>query len=145
MIRFSLHCDHGHDFEGWFRDNADFEEQTERKLVACPICNSQSVQKSLMAPAVSTNRNKEKIAMGLVGALGEAQKKVLDEMRELSRKVRENADYVGDKFAEEARKIHFGETQERGIYGEASHDDVRSLIEDGVEVMPLPVFPEEQN
>lgn len=141
MIRFSLHCDHGHDFEGWFRDNADFDQQTERKLVSCPVCNSQSVQKSLMAPAVSTTRRQEKIAM----TLGEAQKKVLAEMRELSRKVRENADYVGDKFAEEARKIHFGETEERGIYGEASHDDVRSLIEDGVEVMPLPVFPEEQN
>lgn len=141
MIRFSLHCDHGHDFEGWFRDNADFDQQAERKLVSCPVCNSQSVQKSLMAPAVSTTRRQEKIAM----TLGEAQKKVLAEMRELTRKVRKNADYVGDKFAEEARKIHFGETEERGIYGEASHDDVRSLLEDGVEVMPLPVFPEEQN
>lgn len=78
-------------------------------------------------------------------ALGEAQKKVLEEMRDLSRKVRDNADYVGDKFAEEARKIHFGETEQRGIYGEASREDVHSLLEDGVEVMPLPVFPEDQN
>ncbi|WP_343312913.1 DUF1178 family protein [Brucella sp. BE17] len=141
MIRFSLHCDHGHDFEGWFRDNADFDRQSERQLVACPVCNSQNVQKSLMAPAVSTNRQKEKIAI----ALGEAQKKVLNEMRDLSRKVRENADYVGDKFAEEARKIHFGEAETRGIYGEASHEDVHSLLEDGVDVLPLPVFPEDQN
>ncbi|MEN3395248.1 DUF1178 family protein [Brucella melitensis] len=141
MIRFSLHCDHGHEFEGWFRDNADFERQSEMKLVACPACHSQTVQKSLMVPAVSTSRGREKIAI----ALNEAQKKVLEEMRALSRQVRENADYVGEKFAEEARKIHFGETQARGIYGEASRDDVHSLLEDGVDILPLPVFPEDQN
>lgn len=141
MIRFSLHCDHGHEFEGWFRDNADFDRQSERKLVACPVCNSAQVQKSLMAPAVSTSRSKEQVAI----AVSEAQKQMLEQMRELSRKVRENADYVGDQFAEEARKIHFGETEARGIYGEASKEDVHSLIEDGVDVMPLPVFPEDKN
>ncbi|ANG97958.1 DUF1178 family protein [Brucella pseudogrignonensis] len=141
MIRFSLHCDHGHEFEGWFRDNADFDRQSERKLVSCPVCNSPEIQKSLMAPAVSTSRSKEQVAI----AMGEAQKQMLEQMRELSRKVRENADYVGDQFAEEARKIHFGETEARGIYGEASKEDVHSLIEDGVDVMPLPVFPEDKN
>jgi len=141
MIRFSLHCDHGHEFEGWFRDNADFDRQSERKLVSCPVCNSPEIQKSLMAPAVSTSRSKERVAI----AMDQAQKQVLEQMRELSRKVRENADYVGDQFAEEARKIHFGETEARGIYGEASKEDVHSLIEDGVEVMPLPVFPEDKN
>lgn len=141
MIRFSLHCDHGHEFEGWFRDNADFDRQSERKLVSCPVCNSPEIQKSLMAPAVSTSRSKEQVAI----AIGEAQKQVLEQMRELSRTVRENADYVGDQFAEEARKIHFGETEARGIYGEASKEDVHSLIEDGVDVMPLPVFPEDKN
>jgi len=141
MIRFSLHCDHGHEFEGWFRDNADFDRQAERKLVSCPVCNSPEVQKSLMAPAVSTSRSKEQVAI----AMGEAQKQVLQQMRELSRAVRENADYVGDQFAEEARKIHFGETEARGIYGEASKEDVHSLIEDGVDVMPLPVFLEDKN
>ena len=141
MIRFSLHCDHGHEFEGWFRDNADFDRQAERKLVSCPVCNSPEVRKSLMAPAVSTSRSKEQVAI----AMGEAQKQVLQQMRELSRAVRENADYVGDQFAEEARKIHFGETEARGIYGEASKEDVHSLIEDGVDVMPLPVFLEDKN
>jgi len=141
MIRFSLHCDHGHEFEGWFRDNADFDRQSERKLVSCPVCNSPEIQKSLMAPAVSTSRSKEQVAI----AMGEAKKQMLEQMRELSRKVRENADYVGDQFAEEARKIHFGETEARGIYGEASKEDVHSLIEDGVDVMPLPVFPEDKN
>lgn len=146
MIRFSLHCDHGHEFEGWFRDNADFDRQSERKLVACPVCNSAQVQKSLMAPAVSTSRSKEQVAKEQVAtAMDQVQKQVLEQMRELSRKVRENADYVGDQFAEEARKIHFGETQARGIYGEASKEDVHSLIEDGVDVMPLPVFPEDKN
>ncbi len=141
MIRFSLHCDHGHEFEGWFRDNADFDRQSESKLVSCPVCNSPDIQKSLMAPAVSTSRSKEQVAI----AMGEAQKQVLEQMRELSRTVRENADYVGDQFAEEARKIHFGETEVRGIYGEASKEEVHSLIEDGVDVMPLPVFPEDKN
>ncbi len=141
MIRFSLHCDHGHEFEGWFRDNADFDRQSGMKLVSCPVCNSHLVQKSLMAPAVSTGRSKEKMAL----ALGDAQKKALEEMRTLSRQVRENADYVGEKFAEEARKIYFGETQARGIYGEASREEVHSLLEDGVDVLPLPVFPEDQN
>jgi len=141
MIRFSLHCDHGHEFEGWFRDNADFDRQSERRLVSCPVCNSPEIQKSLMAPAVSTSRSKEQVAI----AMGEAQKQMLEQMRELSRKVRENADYVGDQFAEEARKIHFGETEARGIYGEASKEDVHSLIEDGVDMMPLPVFPEDKN
>ncbi len=141
MIRFSLHCDHGHEFEGWFRDNADFDRQSERRLVSCPVCNSPEIQKSLMAPAVSTSRSKEQVAI----AMDQEQKQVLEQMRELSRKVRENADYVGDQFAEEARKIHFGETEARGIYGEASKEDVHSLIEDGVEVMPLPVFPEDKN
>lgn len=94
-----------------------------------------------MAPAVTTGRTKEKIS----AAMGEAQRKLLDEMRELSRKVKENADYVGDRFAEEARKIHHGETAERGIYGEATQDEITSLVEDGVEIMPLPVLPEDYN
>ncbi len=141
MIRFSLHCDHGHEFEGWFRDNADFDRQAERKLVSCPSCGSLHVQKSLMAPAVSTSRSKEQVAT----AMDQAQKQVLEQMRELSRKVRENADYVGDQFAEEARKIHFGETEARGIYGEATKEDVHSLLEDGVDLMPLPIFPEDKN
>lgn len=141
MIRFSLHCDQLHDFEGWFRNNEDFENQTARGLVQCPVCFSAKVSKALMAPSVTTGRTKEKIA----ATMGEAQRKLLDEMRELSRKVKENADYVGDRFAEEARKIHHGETAERGIYGEATRDEITSLVEDGVEIMPLPHLPEDYN
>ncbi len=94
-----------------------------------------------MAPAVSTGRKREKIAL----AMGEQQKKVMAQLKELSEKIRENADYVGDKFAEEARKIHFGETDPRGIYGEATPEEARSLAEDGVGFMPIPVFPEDRN
>jgi hypothetical protein len=141
LIRFSLICDHDHEFEAWFRSNDDFDRQKKRGFVDCPACGSTKVQKALMAPAVSTGRKQEKIAL----AMNEMQKKAMAEMKALSEKIRENADYVGDKFAEEARKIHFGETEARGIYGEATLDEAKSLAEDGVGFMPIPVFPEDRN
>ncbi len=141
MIRFSLHCDRAHDFEGWFRDNADYDTQSKRGFVECPSCGSKKVSKALMAPAVSTARKKEKKAL----AANAEQKRMMAELKQLAEKMRENSDYVGDKFAEEARKIHFGETEARGIYGEATPDEARDLIEDGVEFMPIPVFPDDRN
>ena len=141
MIRFSLHCDRAHEFEGWFRDNADFDRQAKRGFVECPVCASNKVSKALMAPAVSTGKKKEKMAL----AANAEQKRMMGELKKLAEKMRENADYVGDKFAEEARKIHFGETEARGIYGEATPDEALSLAEDGVEFMPLPVFPDDHN
>lgn len=141
MIRFSLHCDSDHEFEGWFRSNDDFETQVKRGFVECPHCGSKKVGKALMAPAVSTGRKQETMAL----AMGEEQRKMLAALKELSEKVRATADYVGDKFAEEARKIHFGETEARGIYGEASRDEVVGLLEDGVEILPLPVLPDDKN
>lgn len=141
MIRFSLSCDHDHEFEGWFRSSDDFEKQKKRGLIDCPECGSHKVEKSLMAPAVSTSRKQEKMAL----AMNAEQRRIMTEMKALSEKMRENADYVGDKFADEARKIHFGEAEERGIYGEASLDEAKSLAEDGVPFMPIPVFPEDRN
>lgn len=141
MIRFSLICDQAHEFEAWFRNNDDFDKQARRGFVECPHCGSGKVEKALMAPAVSTSRKKEKIAL----AMGEAQKQAMAQLKNLSEKLRENADYVGDKFAEEARKIHFGETDARGIYGEATAEEVRGLVEDGVDFMPIPVFPDDRN
>ena len=141
MIRFSLICDHDHEFEAWFRSNDDFDTQKKRGFVDCPTCGSSKVQKALMAPAVSTGKKREKIAL----AMNEMQKKAMAEIKALSEKIRENADYVGDKFAEEARKIHFGETEQRGIYGEATLEEAKSLVEDGVEFMPIPSFPEDRN
>ncbi len=141
MISFNLICEHDHAFEAWFRNNADFDEQKKRDLVSCPQCGSTKVEKALMAPAVSTGKKRDQIAL----AMGEKQKQALAQLKELSKKVRENADYVGDKFAEEARKIHFGETEARGIYGEATTDEAKALVDEGAEFLPLPVFPDEQN
>ncbi|CAM5609754.1 hypothetical protein ATER59S_05656 [Aquamicrobium terrae] len=141
MIRFSLTCEHEHEFEAWFRSNDDFDTQRKRGFVECPSCGSREVGKALMAPAVSTGRKQEKMAL----AMGEAQRRAMAELKALSQKMRENADYVGDKFAEEARKIHFGESETRGIYGEATLEEAKSLAEDGVSFMPLPVFPDDRN
>ncbi|MEJ6785040.1 DUF1178 family protein [Aminobacter sp. Piv2-1] len=141
MIRFSLHCDNAHDFEGWFRSNDDFDTQRKRGFVECPECGSRKVEKALMAPAVSTSRKQEKIAL----AMGDEQRKVMAALKELSEKVRANAEDVGDKFAEEARKIHFGEAEARGIYGAATLDEAKGLAEDGIDFMPLPVFPDDRN
>jgi len=141
VIRFSLVCDHEHEFEGWFRSSEDFETQKKRGFVDCPSCGSSKVQKAMMAPAVSTGRSRERMAL----AMGAAQKEAMAQLKALSQKMRENADYVGDKFAEEARKIHFGEADRRGIYGEATQEEAKSLAEDGVEFMPIPVFPDDRN
>lgn len=141
MIRFSLVCENAHEFEGWFRSNDGFDTQAKRGLVDCPSCGSHKIEKALMAPAVSTGRRQEKIAL----AMGDAQKQALAQLKALAEKVRENSDYVGDKFAEEARKIHFGEVDARGIYGEATLDEAKGLAEDGVAFMPIPVFPEDRN
>jgi hypothetical protein len=141
MIRFSLACHNEHSFDGWFRNSEDFEKQKKRGLIACPDCGSTGVEKALMAPSVSTGRKREKMAL----AMNVEQKKALAQLKALSEKLRENADYVGDKFAEEARKIHFGETDPRGIYGEATPEEAKGLAEDGVEFMPIPVFPDDRN
>ncbi len=141
MIRFSLICDNEHEFEAWFRSSDDFETQKKRGFVDCPSCGSHKVEKALMAPAVSTARKQEKVAL----AMGEEQRRMMTQMKAMAEKIRANADYVGDKFAEEARKIHFGEADQRGIYGEATLEEAKSLAEDGVDFMPVPVFPEDQN
>ena len=141
MIRFTLICDRDHEFEGWFRNNDDFDAQQTRGLVDCPRCGSRKVGKALMAPAISTGRKKETMTL----AMSAEQRATLAQMKALAEKMRENADYVGDKFAEEARKIHFGEADPRGIYGEATADEARGLLDDGVEFMPIPVFPDDSN
>lgn len=141
MIRFALVCSEAHEFEGWFRDNADFDKQQKHGMITCPVCETQSVGKAIMAPAVSTGRKQEKITL----AMGDEQRRMMGEMRALTAKLKAGADYVGDKFAEEARKIHDGDADPRGIYGEATTDEARALIEDGIDFMPLPTFPEDHN
>ena len=144
MIRYNLVCSAGHDFESWFRDAGAFDKASAAHTLACPACGSEDVRKALMAPSVSTARSREAAALKV--AAPDPRQVV---MREMLKKVREhveaNADYVGDRFAEEARKIHYEEVEARGIYGEASPDEARALIEEGIEFHPLPVLPEEGN
>ena len=137
MIRFALICEHEHEFEGWFRSNDDFDTQKKRGFVDCPTCGSHKVQKALMAPAVSTARKQETIAL----AMGEAQKQALAQLKAMAEKVRENADYVGDKFAEEARKIHYDEAEKRSIHGEATDDEAQELADEGIEFARVPWLP----
>ncbi|AQT46758.1 MULTISPECIES: DUF1178 family protein [Bartonella] len=141
MIRFSLHCDKAHEFDGWFRNNDDFSNQKNSGLIRCPVCDSTNIEKTLMAPAISTSKKHEQVGMGL----DPEQKRMIEEMRKLTRQVRKNAEYVGDRFAEEARRIHFKEVKQRPIYGEATGEDVSSLVEDGIPVMPLATLPEDEN
>ena len=141
MIHYSLVCDKSHKFDGWFANAAAYDAQTARGLVPCPISTTTAVAKALMSPAVS-RAGSEKVSR----SIGHPQHQQLREaMLALRNKVTSAADYVGDKFAAEARKIHFKEVDARGIYGEATKEEVAALIEDGVDFMPLPNVKEEHN
>ncbi|KGF69973.1 hypothetical protein LL06_07940 [Hoeflea sp. BAL378] len=139
MIRFSLQCDKDHGFEGWFASSADFDGQSERGLVECPVCGSRKVGKALMAPAVAVSR--ETPARPL--AMDPQKREMMRKLRDLVKAVKQNSEDVGDRFADEARRIHHGEAEARGIIGQASTEDARSLIEEGIEIAPLPEFPED--
>jgi hypothetical protein len=141
VIQYSLTCQNDHTFDAWFRNAAAYDEQHKRGIVTCPLCNSTAVDKALMAPALS-RASSEKVSLS-IGHPEHAQ--LREAMRMLRHKVTSEADYVGDKFADEARKIHFKEVEARGIYGEATHEEVASLVEEGVDFMPLPNLPEEHN
>ncbi|MBC7285507.1 DUF1178 family protein [Hoeflea sp.] len=139
MIRFSLHCDKDHEFEGWFGSSADFDGQSERGLIECPLCGSRKVGKALMAPAVAVSRETQTRPL----AMDPEKRDMMRKLRDMVQAVKQNSEDVGDRFADEARKIHHGEAEVRGIIGQASSDDARSLIEEGIEIAPLPEFPED--
>jgi len=152
MIRYALRCEKEHEFEAWFRSAADYDRALAAGETACPVCGPARVEKMPMAPAVARSDSKpaEKPAekaekVRLVAAPDPKQQALLQAMRELRRQVTEHADYVGDRFAEEARKIHYAETEPRGIYGEATTEEAKKLVEEGIEFQPLPTFPEERN
>ncbi|MCU0830063.1 MAG: DUF1178 family protein [Rhizobiaceae bacterium] len=146
MIRFSLTCDGGHAFDGWFASNDAFDTQRKRGLIDCPHCGTIKVDKAIMAPGVITSDRKAAPSRDLGPvALDPDRVEMMAKLREMVKSVRDNADHVGTEFAEEARKIHFGEAPERAIYGEASRDEVEALLEDGVPVAPLPVLPDDRN
>jgi hypothetical protein len=144
MIRYDLTCDKGHEFDGWFRDSAAFDSQITAKLVACSRCGSENVQKQLMAPGIPAKSNTKSTTM-MAGAVDSRSQMLLQMMREVRRNVEENSEYVGDKFADQARKMHYAEIEKHGIYGEAKPEEAKALIEEGIEVHPLPRLPEDSN
>jgi hypothetical protein len=151
MIRYSLACAAGHAFEGWFRSGADFDAQAAGGHVTCPACGSPSVGRALMAPNVQTSRRKPEPAPAQpmeAAAFTPPDPRLaamMAAMRDLKARVIETTDDVGDGFADEARRIHYGETDARGIRGRASADEARALVDEGIEIMPLPVLPDERN
>lgn len=161
MIRYALRCSRGHDFESWFQSSSAYDSQRKRKLVSCPMCNSTEVEKAIMAPSVSSSKRKARNAkpvdapaqLPVTGDTAEPstlvmspqERELVAKLRELRDHVVKNADNVGSKFPEEARKIHYGESEHRAIYGEASAEDTRALIDEGIEIAPLPVLPGDRN
>ena len=126
MIRYALACQYDHTFEGWFGSSGDYDDQSDRGLLACPVCGSTAVEKQVMAPAVSGTKSQPPPA------------DLRQMMMEVRRHVEETFDDVGDGFSDEARAIHEGRSEDRGIYGQATGAEVRKLIEDGVPVAPMP-------
>lgn len=139
MITYSLRCHKGHEFEGWFRDSAAFDAQQAAGHLVCPACGSARVEKAIMAPAVSGTKK-------TTARPKAAEARQLRQfMTGLRKYVQENADYVGPNFAEEARKIHYGEMPDRHIYGEATGREARELVEEGIDIAPLPPDPDGAN
>ena len=157
MIRYALRCEHGHQFESWFQSSSAYETQERRHLIDCPSCGSTKVERAIMAPRIVGKKGREPAAQPAPAApaeapAGEPTSLMMAQERELRAKLKElrdhivkNADNVGDRFPNEARKMHYGDIEHRPIYGEASPEEARSLIDEGVEVSPLPTLPEDRN
>lgn len=129
MIRFSLRCASGHEFEAWFRNGESYQAQQGADEIACPDCGDTHIEKALMAPSIGRSRQ-------AAGPLSPAQMRVA--LVELRRQVESHCDYVGPQFAEEARRIHYGESDPRGIYGEATPNESRELAEEGIQFGRIP-------
>ena len=155
MIRYSLRCERGHAFESWFQSSAAYESQEKRKLVSCPSCGSVKVERAIMAPQIVSKKRARaepapaapaEVAAPSSTPLMMAQERELRaKLKELRDHIVKNADNVGERFPNEARKMHYGDIEHRPIYGEASPDEARALIDEGVEVSPLPVLPDDRN
>jgi hypothetical protein len=169
MIRYSLRCERDHSFESWFQDSGAYDSQVKRKLVSCPVCGSAKVEKAIMAPRLARAEAAapaEALPMPLpampaslpapqpplpapgktpVAIMSPQERELRKKLKELREHVTKNADYVGPRFPEQARKIHYGEVEHRSIYGEASPDEAKALHEEGIEFHPLPILPDEFN
>jgi hypothetical protein len=135
MIRYALICEREHAFEGWFGSSTDYDDQQSRGLLECPVCASKAIRKQIMAPAVSGTKRNAK------DAVAPTRQMMLEAMGRIRQHVVENFDDVGDTFAKEARAMHEGKSEQRGIYGQATPAEVRELVEDGVPVAPMPPEP----
>jgi hypothetical protein len=158
MIHYALICERGHNFESWFQSSTTYDNQAKRGLVTCPDCGSTKVDKAIMAPRLSSSRKKvtpseAQLPAALapapentpVAMISPAETEFRAKLKELREHLTKNADNVGQKFPEEARKMHYGEIEHRSIYGEASPKDAKDLAEEGIEFHPLPILPEERN
>jgi len=159
MIRYTLNCDHGHTFESWFANSSAYDKQAKRSLIACPVCSSSKVEKAIMAPRLGrSDAIEEPIAppaaapapatptpAAPVAMMSPVERELRSKLKELRDHLTKNAEDVGRKFPETARKMHYGEIEHRSIYGEASPQEAKELHEEGVEFHPLPVLPEERN
>jgi hypothetical protein len=160
VIRYALVCKANHTFESWFANSAAYDKQLKRGLVACPLCGSTEVDKTIMAPSLGRSSKAGRSEAALpepaaapeqssdatpVAMLSEHERELRTKLKELRDHLVKNADYVGPQFPEEARRMHYGETEHRSIYGEASPDDAKSLHEEGIAFHPLPRLPDERN
>jgi hypothetical protein len=166
MIRYALACEQGHTFETWFQNSAAYDKQAKRGLVTCPQCGSAKVEKALMTPQLSGTKKRARMSAPThdepapaqvpasgptpetpapVAMVSPQEREFRKKLKELREHLTKNADYVGQKFPEEARKMHYGEVEHRSIYGEASPQDAKELHEEGIEFHPLPVLPDERN
>jgi hypothetical protein len=156
MIHYTLRCDRGHAFESWFQSSSAYESQEKRKLVNCPVCGSAKVERAIMAPRIVSKKGRDSAVPAPAAAADAAtpgstpllmaqERELRAKLKELRDHIVKNADNVGERFPTEARKMHYGDIEHRPIYGEASPDEARALIEEGVEVSPLPVLPDDRN
>ena len=166
MIRYNLRCESGHAFESWFQSSSAYEVQEKRHLVNCPVCGSAKVERAIMAPQIVSKKGRASAepaaanpaepappASAPASAAAPAstplmmaqERELRAKLKELREHIVKNADNVGERFPNEARKMHYGDIEHRPIYGEASPDEARALIEEGVEVTPLPVLPGDRN
>ncbi len=174
MIHYALICDQGHSFESWFQNSAAYDKQAKRSLVTCPVCGSAKVEKAIMAPSLASGSERAEVAVpqppgpspappnpsppplqptpmpaippkNPVAMMSPPERELRQKLKELRDHITKNANYVGPRFPEEARKIHYGETEHRSIYGEASPEEAKELHEEGIEFHPLPILPDDKN
>jgi hypothetical protein len=158
MIRYRLKCERRHEFEAWFPSSAAYDRQAKRSLVTCPKCGSAKVGKAIMAPSIAKGGKRKRVDKAPEQTPAQAQAPPASEthrvaahgdlaaaMRKLRAEIEAKSEYVGPRFSEEARKIHYEEVPARGIHGEATSEEARALIEEGIEFFPLPILPEDQN